>query len=309
MSELVILGSIALDSVETPFGAVTDALGGAGIYSSYAASLFASVKLVGVVGEDFPEEHLEALRERRIDTKAVERVPGGRTFRWAGRYEYDMNQAHTLSTELNVFADFRPELPEEYCAAEYVFLANIDPQLQLSVLQQLSSPKLTACDTMNFWIENKPEALSRVLSRVDLALMNDAEARQLTGVANLIRAGTRILAMGPRFAIVKKGEHGAMLFSRDGVFIAPPYPLATVKDPTGAGDSFAGGLMGLLCRMGDPDEAKLRRAVIGGTVMASFCCEEFGLGRIAAVTPADVRERYEEIRRVTYFDTFDLSES
>jgi len=306
LSGLVMVGSVALDTVETPFGSVTDALGGAGVYASCAASLFTPVMLVGVVGEDFPEEHLAALRERRVDTTAVERVTGGKTFRWSGRYEFDMNQAHTLATELNVFERFKPALPETHRDAEYVFLANIDPEIQLSVLRQIRSARLTACDTMNFWIEGKRDALLDVLSRVDIALMNEAEARELTGVANLIQAGHMVLAQGPRYVIVKKGEHGALLFSQQGVFVAPPYPLSIVKDPTGAGDSFAGGLMGLLCCMGETDERAIRRAIIGGTVMASFCCEDFGLGRLVTVTPDDVCERYEEIRGVSHFDALEL---
>jgi sugar/nucleoside kinase (ribokinase family) len=305
---LLVFGSIALDSVETPFGSVTDALGGAAVYASSAASLFAPVLLVGVVGEDFPAHHLEALRARGINTSAVQRVEGGWTFRWKGRYDADMNQAHTLATQLNVLADFRPCLPEKHRHAECVFLANIDPELQLSVLDQLSAPELVACDTMNFWIESKWDALQEVLRRVDLALVNEAEARQLTGMANLVQAGRALLALGPSYVVVKKGEHGALLFSQEGVFAAPPYPLALVKDPTGAGDSFAGGLMGLMCSLEGASEANLRRAVIAGTVMASFCCEEFGLGRLLQVAPADVCRRYEELRGLVHFDGLESAE-
>jgi sugar/nucleoside kinase (ribokinase family) len=238
-----IVGSVAIDSVKTPLGEAAEALGGAATFSSVAASFFAPVDLVGVVGTDFPQEHLSFLREREINLEGLQ-VREGKTFHWKGYYDYDVNQAHTLATDLNVFADFRPTIPASYRDAEYVFLANIDPDLQLEVLDQVRQPKLTFCDTMNFWIEGKRERLLEVLKRVDVVFMNDAEARELCGTFSLVRAGRKLLDMGPRAVIVKKGEHGAVLFTRDAHFSAPSYPLEEVHDPTGAGDTFAGGFIG-----------------------------------------------------------------
>ncbi len=292
---------MALDTVRTPFGEVSDALGGAAVYASVAASLLADVRLVGVVGDDFPAEHLRMLQARGIDLAGVQRVPGGKTFRWSGQYEYDMAQAETLATEVNVFADFRPELPEAYRDSEIVFLANIDPELQLSVLEQVESPMLTMCDTMNFWIEGKRHELLDVLERVDLALMNDAEVRELTGQPGLVNAGKEALAFGPKHVVIKKGEHGAVLLSADHYFAAPSYPLPNVQDPTGAGDSFAGGIAGFLGYTGDPSDRNLRRALIVGTVMASYCCEDFSLGRLGAISQQDVFDRYAELREITAF--------
>jgi sugar/nucleoside kinase (ribokinase family) len=298
---VLIVGSVAIDSVKTPLGEVKEALGGAATYSSVAASFFAPVDLVGVVGRDFAEEHLEFLRGRGINLEGLQ-VRDGKTFHWKGYYDYDVNQAHTLATDLNVFQDFRPELPDGYRDAEYVFLANIDPDLQLEVLEQVRNPRLTFCDTMNFWIEGKRDRLIEVLKRVDVVFMNDTEARELCGTFSLVRAGRQLLDLGPRAAIVKKGEHGAVLFSHNAHFSAPSYPLEEVRDPTGAGDTFAGGFIGYLASTDDISEANLRRAVIHGSVLASFNVEDFSLGRMRTLTQDEIRERYHDFKRIAFFD-------
>jgi len=301
MSRVLIVGSVAIDSVRTPLGEREAALGGAATFSATAASFFAPVDLVGVVGEDFPEEHLAFLEGRGINLEGLQRAPG-KTFHWRGYYDYDVNQAHTLATHLNVFEHFRPVIPASYRRAEYVFLANIDPELQLEVLEQVERPKLTFCDTMNFWIEGKREALLEVLKRVDVVFMNDAEARELCGTFSLVRAGRQLLDLGPRAAIVKKGEHGAVLFTREGHFSAPSYPLEEVRDPTGAGDTFAGGFIGYVAHRDDPSEPNLRRAVVHGSVLASFNVEDFSLDRLRTLTQAEIRERYREFQRIAFFD-------
>jgi sugar/nucleoside kinase (ribokinase family) len=300
---VLIVGSVAYDSVRTPFGETSEVLGGAASYASVSASFFSPVRLVGVVGEDFAEEHVAQLAQRNVDLAGLQRAPG-KTFRWSGYYEYDLNQAHTTATELNVFQDFRPELPDSYRDTPYVFLANIEPGLQLSVLDQMRRPKLVVCDTMNFWIENAEERLLEVLARCDIALMNDAEVRELTGESNLIAAGRGVLNRGPGVVVIKKGEHGALMMSRDSYFAAPGYPLEEIRDPTGAGDTFAGGLVGYLARCGGTDEETLRRAIIAGSVMASFTVEDFSLDRLFALSPEEMAERYHEIVAMTRFGAF-----
>jgi len=295
---LLTIGSVALDSVRTPFGEVEEELGGAASYASFSASFFTPACMVAVIGEDFPDRHVARLAARGIDLAGLQRAPG-KTFRWWGYYEYDLNQAHTVKTELNVFEGFRPKLPESYRHSPYVFLANIDPELQLSVLDQVRRPKLVACDTMNYWIENAHEKLLEVLARVDVALMNEAEARELVGRPNLITCAREILNHGPGVVIIKKGEHGSMMLTQDTYFVAPGYPLEEVKDPTGAGDTFAGGLMGYLARCGESDDTTLRRAVICGTVMASFAVEDFSLDRLLRLTWQEIAERYHEILAMT----------
>jgi sugar/nucleoside kinase (ribokinase family) len=298
---LVAVGSVALDSVETPFGRREAALGGSATYFSTSASFFGPVRLVAVVGEDFPEEHLRFLSGRGVDLSGLVRRPG-KTFRWKGRYEYDLENAHTLETHLNVFADFRPELPEAWRSSEWVFLGNIDPDLQRAVLDQVSRPQLVAADTMNFWIDSKRESLLRTLKRVDLLFVNDAEARQLAGEANVVKSARAILGMGPRAVVVKRGEHGALFFSGSEVFAAVAYPLPSVFDPTGAGDSFAGGFMGYLARTGRHDPGAMRRAIAVGSVLASFAVEEFSVDRLRSLANGDIRNRYAELRRLTHFD-------
>ena len=297
---VLVVGSIALDSVQTPFGAAQEVLGGAAVYAAAAASFFAPVRMVGVVGADFPREHLQRLEQWDIDVSGVE-VRDGQTFRWSGYYEYDLNQAHTVSTQLNVFDGFEPDLPHAYRCTPYVFLANIDPELQAAVLDQVESPRLTMCDTMNFWISGKRDALLQVLSRVDVALMNDAEARQLCDTPSLVQAARRVLDLGPRAVVLKKGEHGAAMFTGDGHFAAPGYPLERIKDPTGAGDAFAGGLIGYLAYTDDFSDDNLRKAIICGSVIASFDVEDFGLERLARLTPDEIVQRYRQFVAMTQF--------
>jgi len=299
---LVVVGSVALDSVETPFGHRSEVLGGSATYFSTAASFFGPVRLVAVVGQDFPEEHVQFLASRGVDLAGLVRSPG-RTFRWKGRYQYDLNTAHTLETHLNVFADFQPELPERWRDSEWVFLGNIDPALQRRVLDQVRKPRLVALDTMNFWITSRRDSLLETLKRVDLLFINDAEARQLAGESNVVRAAQAILAMGPRALVIKRGEHGALLFFPGmDVFAASAYPLLTVFDPTGAGDSFAGGFMGYLARSGREDAGTMRRAIVVGSVLASFAVEQFSLERLRVLTPGEIRTRYAEFRQLTHFD-------
>lgn len=302
---LVIVGSVALDDVETPQGEVHNALGGAATYSSVAASFFSDVALVGVIGDDFPLDHVDYLKSRNVDLGGLKRIEGGKTFHWSGYYDFDLNVAHTLDTQLNVFADFKPILPDDYKTAQYVFLANIDPELQLDVLDQVESPKLTVCDTMNFWISSKRDALLEVLSRVDVAFMNDAEARQLTGLLSTIKAARAIQKMGPKTVIIKKGEHGALLFHGDEHFSAPSYPLEEIADPTGAGDTFAGGFIGYIASVDEVSGQSLRRAVVNGSVMASFNVEDFSLNRMRCLTKDEIAGRYREFRDIAYFDALE----
>ncbi|MCE5313523.1 MAG: PfkB family carbohydrate kinase [Armatimonadota bacterium] len=306
MSEnsVLIVGSVALDTVETPTGKVERALGGAAVYSSVAASFFAPVKVVGVVGEDFPKEHLDFLASRKIDTKGIQIIPGGKTFHWAGSYEGDMNQANTKITELNVFQAFSPELPEDYKSSKYVFLANIDPELQLKVLDQVPGAKLTACDTMNFWISSKKDALLKVLKRVDIVFINDAEVRQLTGITNITRAASVIHELGPKYVIVKKGEHGAVMYCNESMcFAAASYPLEEVTDPTGAGDSFAGGFMGYIASVGEITDINIRKAVIYGSTMASYNVQDFSLDMFKRLTLSQIDTRYDEFRQIVHFES------
>jgi sugar/nucleoside kinase (ribokinase family) len=302
---LLVVGSVALDSVETPFGQRDDVLGGSATYFSTAASFFGPVRMVATVGEDFPDAHVRFLAARGVDLAGLERRPG-RTFRWKGRYDFDLNTAHTLDTQLNVFADFRPELPQAFRDSEYVFLGNIDPDLQRQVLDQVRAPRFVACDTMNFWIASKRDALARTLRRVDMLFVNDAEARQLAGEHNIVKAARRILAMGPRAVVVKRGEYGAVLFSGEHVFAASAYPLPALFDPTGAGDSFAGGFMGYLARSGREEPEVLRRAIVLGSVLASFAVEQFSLERLATLTHDEIRSRYGEFRQLTHFDELEV---
>ena len=298
---LVVVGSVALDTVETPFGRAEAVLGGSGTYFSAAASLFHPVRLVGVIGDDYPVDELGFLQARGVDMEGLERASGP-SFHWVGRYDFDLNTAHTIDTRLGVFADFKPQLPASYRDAEWVFLANIDPELQLEVLDQVSNPRLVACDTMNFWIQGKKDALLRLLERIDLMLLNEAEIRQLTGKANLLRGAREVMARGPKAVVVKKGEHGAMLFTNEGVFFVPGYPLEQVFDPTGAGDSFAGGFLGHLAAGGVVDVEHLRRAMVYGSAMGSFAVERFSAGRLKDLTVEEVHARVREFRRMTHFE-------
>ena len=302
---VLVIGSIALDTLETPFGRAEDQLGGAGSYFSLAASVLSTVQLVGVVGADLPERHLHTLASRGIDLQGVQRVENGKTFRWEGRYEYDMNVAHTLDTQLNVFGDFRPNLPESYRDTRYVYLANITPQLQLEVLEQVHQPKFVGLDSMNFWIANPDTKrdLTEVIKRVNVVFMNDAEIRQYTGKYNLFEAARDVLNLGPEVVLMKKGEHGAIAVSREGIFVAAAYPLETVRDPTGAGDSFAGGFMGHLAGTGDTSWPGLKRAMIFGSVIASFAVETFGVEGLLQMTRDAIEHRYEMLRQCTMFES------
>jgi sugar/nucleoside kinase (ribokinase family) len=296
---IVVVGSVALDSVETPFGKVERALGGSATYFSVAASFFHPVKLVAVVGEDFSDEHVALLSSRGVDLEGLVRAKG-KTFHWRGRYN-DLNVAETLLTELNVYADFSPDLPESYRGAEYIFLANINPDLQMKVLQQVSSPKLIACDTMNLWINTARDELMEVLRHVDLLILNDGEAKAIAQEENLIKAARKLLELGPKRVIVKKGEHGAISLTSETFFALPAYPLERVVDPTGAGDSFAGGLIGYLASKGRTDEGTFRRAIAYGTVLASFNVEDFSLRRLSSLSRADIERRINHLREITRF--------
>jgi sugar/nucleoside kinase (ribokinase family) len=297
----LVVGSVAFDSVQTPFGAVEEVLGGSASYFAVAASYFTPVRMVGVVGEDFPATYEALFARHSIDTTGLTRQ-AGRTFRWRGAYGYDLNEAQTLETHLNVFATFQPTLPPAYRATPYVFLANIDPELQRSVLEQIEAPKFVACDTMNFWIDGKLEALKATLQWVDYVLLNEAEARALAQEANTVRAGRRILSMGPRGVVIKRGEYGVLYLTAQSCFFAPAYPLEEVFDPTGAGDSFAGGFMGALARAGRLDEHTLKRAIIYGSAMASFNVESFSLQRLDSLTQAEIEERVREFQRFVFFE-------
>lgn len=301
---LLVVGSVAFDTVATPFGQAEEVLGGSATYFSVAASYFTDVSLVAVVGEDFPAKHIDFLKSRNINTEGLETVPG-KTFRWKGEYGFDLNQARTLETHLNVFQDFHPQLPESYRAAEVVFLANIDPELQLDVLRQVKSPSLVVCDTMNFWIEGKYDALLNTLKSVDILVINDTEARELAKEANLVKAAREILSFGPKSIVIKRGEYGVITFGRDGAFAAPAFPLDNVYDPTGAGDTFAGGFLGYLMSTRNFSEVSLRKAVIMGSVMASFNVEAFSLNRLKSLDYSEIEGRFREFRRLTHFE--DLS--
>ena len=300
MSVLVV-GSVALDSVETPFGKADNVIGGSGTFFSASASHLAPVQLVGVVGDDYPMDQLEPLRARGVDMSGLEQTKG-ESFRWRGRYRHDLNSAETLETRLGVFSHFSPKIPAQFRAAPFVFLANIDPRLQLDVLRQVDRPTLVACDTMNFWIESRRPDIIELIKHVDLITLNDSEARQLTDCANLVKAARWIMQRGPSMVIIKKGEHGAFLFKESSIFFAPAYPLEDVFDPTGAGDSFAGGFMGYLARTNDLSDASLRRAVVYGSAMGSFAVEKFSVQRLLEIEPSDIATRVSEFRRLVAFE-------
>jgi len=301
MSVLVV-GSVALDSVETPFGKADNVLGGSGTFFSASASHLAPVQLVGVVGTDYPLDTLQnAFKSRPIDLAGLEHADGP-SFRWRGRYRHDLNTAETLETKLGVFSNFRPKIPEQFRSAPFVFLGNIDPRLQLEVLTQVAKPKLVACDTMNFWIESRRADIVTLLGHVDLITLNDAEARQLTDEANLVKAAKWIMERGPKHVVIKKGEHGAFMFTQSSIFFAPAFPLESVFDPTGAGDSFAGGFIGYLAKTGDLSEANLRRAVVYGSAMGSFAVEKFSVQRLLEITPDDIKRRVGDIHKLVNFE-------
>jgi len=299
---ILVVGSVAYDTVETPFGRAERVLGGSASFFSVAASFFTPVNLVGVVGSDFGEEQLAAFRGRPIDLEGLERMEG-KTFHWQGRYSYDLNSRDTICTDLNVFEFFEPKIPARYRGSEVVFLGNIDPVLQRGVLAQVDRPRIVACDTMNFWISGKAEELKKTLAKVQVLLVNDAEARELSGEWNLVRAARAIRAMGPHTVVLKKGEHGVLMFDGEDAFAAPAFPLETVFDPTGAGDTFAGGFLGYLAGCTKADGAALRRAIVMGSTLASFCVEAFSLDRLLTLTRPEIDERYRHFRALTIFET------
>ncbi len=302
MSVLVV-GSLALDSVETPFGSVKDALGGSAVYISAAASYFVNpIRIVGVVGGDFPKQAFSFLDDRRIDLEGLQIVEEGKTFRWSGRYHYDLNERDSLSTDLNVFETFDPKIPDRYRKSRYVCLGNIDPVLQRRVLEQMEKPRVVVCDTMNYWIERKKSDLLETLKLINVLILNDSEARLLSREPNLIKAGRVIRSLGPSVVIIKKGEHGALLMTESRTFSAPAYPMENIFDPTGAGDTFAGGFVGWLARTDDFSEENLKRAIIYGSTLASFCVEKFSIDGLRDLTYLQIQDRYREFRELSRFE-------
>jgi len=299
---LLVVGSVAFDSVKTPFGNVEEVLGGSALYFSTSASYFTNVALVAVVGDDFPEEPVNFLRSRNVDVSGLTRAKG-KTFRWKGEYGFDLNEARTLDTQLNVFSEFKPDLPDHYRDSKFVFLANIDPELQLDVLQQVRGPQFVACDTMNFWINGKLPELKRTLEHVDMLVINESEARALSGHANIVKAAAAIADMGPQHLVVKRGEYGALLFSEGETFFAPAYPLESVFDPTGAGDTFAGGLMGYVASRGRVDLETLRMGTVIGCVMASFDVEQFSFDALRDLNSQRIMERFQRFHDLVNFET------
>lgn len=296
---LLVVGSMALDSVKTPFGEANNVLGGSASYFSLAASHFTKVNIVAVVGGDFPKEHLDLLKQKEINTDGVEKEKNGFTFRWEGEYGYDLSEAKTLSTHLNVFETFKPVVPVDMRDIKYVFLANIDPVIQMSVLKQINKPRLVACDTMNFWIENKLDDLKLLLNFVDVLMINDSEARELSGEPIIAKAARKIMDMGPKTVVIKRGEYGALMFNGEGIFFAPSYPLEDVFDPTGAGDTFAGGFMGYMAGRDLTETTNYKKAVFYGSVMASFTVESFSVNRLAGITEQDISDRYAEFAKLS----------
>jgi sugar/nucleoside kinase (ribokinase family) len=299
---LLVVGSVAFDAVETPFGKREKMLGGSASHFSLSASFFTDVRVVGVVGNDFTPEEDAIFEDRGIDISDIERIADGKTFFWRGRYDYDLNTAHTLDTQLNVFADFKPKLSDEAKRSRLLFLGNIQPELQREVREQIPDTQLVALDTMNFWINSARDSLLDAIKVVDVVIINDAEARQLTGEPNLIKAARTVLSWGPKALVVKRGEYGAALFTENSYFAIPAYPLESVFDPTGAGDTFAGGFMGYLASEEKIDDAAMRRAMIFGSVMASFNVEEFGTERVRRLTHAEINERMNSLKQITHFE-------
>jgi Sugar kinases, ribokinase family len=292
---ILVVGSVALDSIETPFGKREEILGGSATFFSISASFFDKVNIIAAVGEDFPKKYLRLLKGRGIGTDGIA-VNRGKTFRWEGRYEHDMSVAHTLATHLNVFQDFAPKIPHSLRNSKILFLANIDPDLQDSVLRQVNRPKLIACDSMNHWITSKKRSLEKFLHKVDIFLLNDAEARQFSGESNLMKAAKAIVSTGPKSVVIKKGEHGVIYYSKRGHFVAPAYPLENVYDPTGAGDTFAGGVIGYLSKAGRINDASIRKSMVYGSIMASFAVEDFSVNRLLSKKMFDINKRYADFK-------------
>jgi len=303
---ILVVGTVAFDNIQTPFGKAERCLGGSGTYFSVAASFFTDVELITIIGEDFTDEDLEIFQGRRVNLDSMQRVPGAKTFFWSGEYGYDLNVATTRDTQLNVFADFHPRLTDAQKKAEVLFLANIHPELQMEVLHQVKNPRLVAMDTMNLWIDTKRDQLETAFRQVDLIVINEAETRQFTSQANLVKGAREILALGPKTMVIKRGEYGVLMITRDAVFAVPAYPLENVFDPTGAGDTFAGAFLGYLASCKQRDDREFRRAIIFGTVLASFTVEKFSLDRLREITLSDIQERYRAFRALTHFEDFDV---
>jgi len=299
MIDPVIIGTVALDSIETPFGKIQDALGGSACYASIAASFFSKPGILSIIGEDFPNKHIIFLNEKGVDTKGI--ILGDKTFKWSGFYEFDMNEAKTLRTELNSLESYKVEVPDDYKNAKYVFLANIDPELQLDVISNVNKPELVVMDTMNFWIDQKKEHLLKAIDKADILVLNDAEARQLFDTPNLVKAAKACLKMHTKAVIIKKGEHGALLFTDNQHFNAPGYPLEHIKDPTGCGDSFGGAITGYLAKTQDLSEANLRKAVVYGSVIASYNAEDFSIEKLKRIKQEDIENRYKEFKAIRQF--------
>jgi sugar/nucleoside kinase (ribokinase family) len=299
---ILVVGTVAFDSIETPFGSAERILGGSASYFALGASFFAPVRIVGVIGEDFPQEYLDLFSQRQIDLTGIKKASGD-TFHWRGRYHEDINVRDTLELHLNVLSGFVPDLPEHYRDAEYLFLGNIDPLMQLEVLNQIRRMRLVVCDTMDHWIRESLDGLRQVLKRIEMLVINDSEARLLSGQSNIVRAAREILKMGPKVVLVKRGEYGVLQFSESSIFATPAYPLEEVFDPTGAGDSFAGGFLGQLARSGDLTQQGIRRAIVYGSVVASFTVEDFGVKRLVSIALQDIEERYRSFAQLTDFHT------
>lgn len=299
MVDLVIAGTIALDGIETPFGKVDNVLGGSATYAAYAASFFSQPGIISIIGKDFPKKHIKELKKRNISLEGVKKQ--GKTFRWNGYYEFDMNEAKTLRTELNSLKTFKPEVPEKYKNAKYLFLANIDPSVQLGIIDKIKKPELIITDTMNFWIEHKKDDLLKVIKKTDILLLNDGEARQLFKTTNLVAAANKALKLGPKAVIIKKGEHGALLFTDNKHFNAPGYPLENIKDPTGCGDTFGGAVIGYLAKTQNKEEPNIRKAIIYASVLASHNAEDFSLERLKKINQEDIEKRFKEFREIREF--------
>ena len=302
---ILVVGSVAFDALQTPFGKVDRCIGGSATYFSVAASFFTEVEIIAVVGDDFSEQDASVFDGRNINLDGLQRIPGEKTFFWSGEYGYDLNVAKTRDTQLNVFANFKPELNERQRNTDVLFLANIQPELQMDVLKQTKRPRLVALDTMNLWIATAREALERVFREVDLIIINEAEVRQFTNEPNLVKGARQILALGPQTLVIKRGEYGVLMVTKDAIFAAPAYPLETVFDPTGAGDTFAGGFLGFLASRREIHDRELRRAIIFGSVLASFTVEKFSLDRLREISLRDVHERYQDFRALTHFEDFE----
>jgi sugar/nucleoside kinase (ribokinase family) len=303
---ILVVGTVAFDTIQTPFGKAERCLGGSATYFSVAASFFTDVDLIASVGDDFTDGDLEIFRGRRINLEGLDRVPGAKTFFWSGEYGYDLNVAKTRETQLNVFADFHPKLNERQRQADVLFLANIHPELQMDVLHQARRPRLVALDTMNLWISTKHDALEKAFRQVDMVVINEAETRQFTAQTNLIKGAREILGLGPKTIVIKRGEYGVLMITKDAAFAVPAYPLEDVFDPTGAGDTFAGGFLGYLTSRKNHDEGEMRRAIIFGSVLASFTVEKFSLDRLREITLGDIQARYRAFRALTHFEDFEV---